>query len=90
MSRSEDPPEVSTARTRPAGAVVSSEATDRRPIDALRGAAQVTAFWLAVTLPVLYVPPLWFGLSGKWGWIFLAVLLVHLVALAVGHDYNRR
>lgn len=62
---------------------------------------QRVAFWLAVTLPVLYVPfalssaaLTWslpgLGASAPAGSLVVALVALHLVAVLVGHGYARR
>lgn len=46
-------------------------------------------FWLAVTLPFLYLPLLYGGLTGEQGVVFAALLGLNAVALVVGHGYQR-
>lgn len=43
------------------------------------------AFWGAILLPLAYVPALAMGRSG----LFLALLLIQVACVIVGHDYNR-
>lgn len=48
------------------------------------------AFWTAVVLPVLYVPPLIAGPDSPGQLAALAALVaVHVVAILVGHDHRR-
>lgn len=47
------------------------------------------AFWTAIALPFLYVPLLVGGLGTGEAIAFGGLLLLHVVALRLGHDYNR-
>ena len=63
--------------------------TDRFPTtEELPTPARAFAFWLAVGLPLLYVPLLWSGLSDGEVPLFLALVVANVAALVVGHDYK--
>ena len=48
------------------------------------------AFWSAVALPVLYLPPLIAGPDSTAQFaVVVALLAVHVVAILVGHEYRR-
>lgn len=47
-------------------------------------------FWMAVGLPFLYLPLLLGGFLSPELPILAGILVIHLVALVVGRDYNRR
>lgn len=50
---------------------------------------RVVSFWTAVVLPLLYIPLIAAGLDSSSEITGLAVLLVlNLIALLLGHDYN--
>lgn len=72
-----------------------------RLVDPFRSLFSRVAFWLAVTLPVLYLPlvlaPETFvrpvpgvGLVTSPGAVVVTLVAVHLVAVVVGHGYARR
>jgi hypothetical protein len=53
-------------------------------------AVRTTGFWIAVLLPVLYVPLLLTGLStSREAAALVGLIVLHLVALAAGHTHNR-
>ena len=52
-------------------------------------AVRATAFWLAVALPVAYLPLLAGGVAGNELVPFVALLATNLLALTLGHDYAR-
>jgi hypothetical protein len=47
------------------------------------------AFWLAVVLPLAYLPLLADGITGGELVPFVALLAANVVALLLGHDYAR-
>jgi hypothetical protein len=50
---------------------------------------EAMSFWLAVLLPVLYLPLLLLDFPTRWGFTtFLALVGLHLVALSLGHAYR--
>ena len=54
-----------------------------RPIEAI-------AFWAAIALPFLHVPLLLYGLETTGQLVaFLSLLLLNVLALLIGHGYNR-
>lgn len=66
------------------------------PIDSLRGgldrllaAGRFVGFWLAVLLPVVYLPLLAGGLTASEAIAFVALIGVNAVSLFVGHGYAR-
>lgn len=60
------------------------DAALQRAVDGVRA----VAFWSAVTLPLAYVPVLRMGdVSGQPG-PFLALLLLHVVSLLLGHEHS--
>lgn len=63
---------------------LASRALARLWRSALAGVA-TTCFWLAVALPVAYVPLLGVGLLAGERRALLGMLLVHAVALYLGH-----
>jgi hypothetical protein len=52
-------------------------------------AVRAAAFWLAVALPVAYLPLLAGGVAGNELVPFVALLATNLLALTLGHDYAR-
>lgn len=65
----------------------------RRPdgsfLDRLAAPTAALAYWMAVGLPVVYLAVLASGLEGRRGLgLFLALLVVHAVALFVGRNYT--
>lgn len=53
-------------------------------------AIETVGFWIAVLLPLAYVPLLLTGLSSPEDATLLAALVVlHLLALSAGHAHNR-
>jgi hypothetical protein len=55
----------------------------------LLGPVQRGCFWLAVTVPYLYVPLLFVGIdTALRGGVFLTLLVLNVVALLVGHTYH--
>jgi hypothetical protein len=62
-----------------------------RPVRAARAALTTACFWLAVALPVTYVPLLANGLSAGERCALLGLLAVHAAALSLGHEaYDAR
>jgi hypothetical protein len=45
------------------------------------------AFWLAIVLPVAYLPLLSAGVDGRSGLLLAALLAVNLCCLLLGHEY---
>lgn len=69
--------------------------TTTRPlvwVDALRRwtvpAVRQAAFWLAVLLPVAYIPLLLEGLEGARMGLFVVLAAVNLVAIVIGADHT--
>lgn len=55
----------------------------------LFGLVRTVSFWIAVTLPFLYVPLLFVGIDTAFGrGAFLALLILNVAALLVGHTYQ--
>lgn len=52
-------------------------------------ALRAAAFWLAITLPLAYLPLLTGGIAGNELVPFVALLAANLLALTLGHDYAR-
>jgi hypothetical protein len=77
----------------------STTANDRTPAGATAVATSAVGvavaplrfvgFWAAIAFPFLYVPLLMGGLQGNEATVFIALLAVNLLALVVGHEYNR-
>lgn len=56
----------------------------------LKGPLQFCCFWIAIALPFVHVPLLARGLGDLSVTVaFLALLVVNVVALYVGHGYNQ-
>lgn len=51
--------------------------------------ARFIGFWVAVSLPFLYVPLLTGGLSANELYVFLGLLLLNVVAFVVGHEHRQ-
>ena len=49
---------------------------------------QAVAFWLAIALPLAYLPALAAGFETTSVQVFAALLAANAVALVVGHGYN--
>ena len=66
------------------------EHTLRRYLHSLKGPAQFVSFWAAVGLPFVHVTLLAYGLDHRSvALAFVALLVANIVALYVGHGYNR-
>jgi hypothetical protein len=52
-------------------------------------AVRAVAFWLAVVLPVAYLPLVADGVAGSELVPFVTLLAANVVALTVGHDHRR-
>ena len=53
-------------------------------------ALTAAGFWLGTVLPVLYVPVIVSGIDSLRSLVvFLTLLVVHVLALVVGHDHRR-
>lgn len=60
------------------------------PRDALVRPIQIIAFWTAIALPFLHIPLLLYGLETTAElYTFFGLVALNLVALFVGHGYNR-
>jgi hypothetical protein len=60
----------------------------RRSGRKLRGALTAVSFWLAVSLPFLYLPVLFTGIETRAEAVALATLmLTHVAVLSIGHGY---
>lgn len=51
--------------------------------------ARALAFWLAVALPLVYLPLLASGAERLHAETFLVLLVANILALVVGHNYRR-
>jgi len=51
---------------------------------------QAVAFWLAILLPLAYLPALAAGFESVSMPVFAALLVANAVSLVAGHGYNRR
>lgn len=49
---------------------------------------RATAFWVAVLLPLTYLPTLHAGLAGEHPLAFVGVLSLNLLCAIVGHDHS--
>lgn len=58
-------------------------------IEVIRPAVHFVGFWLAVALPLLYLPLLVDGLEGGDLSLFLGLFVVNILALLAGHNYAR-
>lgn len=62
----------------------------RQLASTLRSPAQFLSFWIAITLPFLYVPLLVNGLgSASVAVAFVALLVLNVFTLYLGHGYNQ-
>lgn len=66
-----------------------TETLPANPEHRLTTTVQALGFWMAVALPVLYVPLLWQGLSGETVVPFVGLLVANAVSLVIGHDHGR-
>lgn len=69
--------------------VETTPSTLQTGLELLGAPIQFFAFWLAVTLPFLYLPLLVRGLQGEQVTVFVTLLGLNLVALVVGHGHGR-
>lgn len=69
--------------------VETSPSTLQTGLELLGAPIQFLAFWLAVTLPFLYLPLLVRGLQGEQVTVFVTLLALNLAALVVGHGHGR-
>lgn len=70
--------------------VLSDAGSAVRPGENVLSPVRIVAFWVAVTLPFLYLPLLVTGLNDTaTTTAFLALLAVNAVALLVGHPHRR-
>lgn len=59
-------------------------------VRAIGGSIEAAAFWVAVILPLAYLPVVILDVWRGWQPVVLgALLFVHLCALALGHRYRR-
>jgi hypothetical protein len=58
-------------------------------VESITSSLSAVAFWLAIALPVFYIPFLMTGIHGlrELG-VFLGVFALHLGALYAGHSYH--
>lgn len=63
--------------------------TDLDSVRTLIRPVQAVAFWLAIALPLAYLPALAGGFETTSVRVFAALLAANAVALVVGHGYNR-
>ncbi|MFC6824517.1 hypothetical protein [Halopelagius fulvigenes] len=69
--------------------VETSPATLQTGLEILFAPIRFLAFWLAVTLPFLYLPLLISGLQGEQVTVFGTLLALNVAALVVGHGHAR-
>lgn len=50
---------------------------------------QVVGFWLAVALPLVYLPLLAGGLSSQEATVFVGLVVLNVASLIAGHGYAR-
>lgn len=72
---------------------MSSETVDthgRHAVGALKTMAERVGFWAAIGLPLIYLPLLSNGIADRRELAGLVgLLLLHFIAIVVGHRYNR-
>ncbi|MGM0389845.1 MAG: hypothetical protein ACQEP0_15350 [Natrinema limicola] len=69
----------------------SADGTLEKVVPSLAGPIRTTGFWGAIVLPILYLPVFITGLSTSFGAsLFLGLVVLHLLALYVGHAHRRR
>jgi len=70
--------------------VETESATDlaRQGTLALRATIQRVSFWIAIVLPVIYLPLLSGGFGPQTGHVVLGLLALNLIALFVGHSHT--
>ncbi|ELY44013.1 hypothetical protein C494_18018 [Natronorubrum bangense JCM 10635] len=67
------------------------DGTLEKIVPSLAGPIRTTGFWGAIVLPILYLPVLITGLSTSFeASLFLGLIILHLLALYVGHAHRRR
>lgn len=69
--------------------IETSPATLRTGLQLVGAPIQFLAFWLAVTLPFLYLPLLVNGMQGEQVTVFGTLLALNVAALVVGHGHGR-
>ena len=68
----------------------SSRQAIRAVLRSLEGPTRFVSFWIAIALPFVYLPLLARGLGDpSVTATFVALLVLNVVALYVGHDYNQ-
>lgn len=53
------------------------------------GGVRAAAFWAAILLPVAYVPAVYGVGAFDGAWSTLALLVVHMLCVVIGHGHNR-
>ena len=68
----------------------SSRRTFHTVLRSIEGPTRFVSFWIAIALPFVYLPLLARGLGDPSVTItFVALLLLNVVTLYLGHDYNQ-
>ncbi len=84
------PPTTDSSATPNAEQVAPVRRTVRQALAVIRPSAQFASFWLAIALPFVYIPLLIHGLASATAALtFLGLVFVNVLALYVGHGYNR-
>lgn len=82
--------EVSPMSSRNVGFPTPDTLADRRLLSGrLPALVRFVGFWLAIALPLVYLPLLLGGLSGWQAPTFGVLFALNVVALIAGHDYGR-
>jgi hypothetical protein len=71
--------------------LVAAGDAERRLSDRLIGLVSATAFWVAIPLPLVYIPVLAAGVENRSQGMALVVLIgLHVLALGLGQPYATR
>lgn len=58
------------------------------PLEEIHRTVRCIGFWLAVGLPLAYLPLLWSSRAGDHPALLVGTLTINLLALAVGHGHE--
>ena len=65
-----------------------ASASPHHPTVTLGATVRQVSFWVAIALPMLYLPLLYVGIGAGTGALFLGLLGLNMIALFVGHDHH--
>lgn len=78
-----------TMSTMPSRTELPGNEFDLDPVGLLVRPVRAAAFWLAIALPLAYLPALAMGFESVSMTVFVGLLIANAVSLVVGHGHNR-